>query len=435
MSSASPRPPRPWWVGIVSGMASYIDAAAIVSFGIAIIVFQSALELNELQVGLASGALTFGVAVGAIFGGGLGDRFGRRPVFTVTMVMNIVALVALMVAPSFAVLLAGAVLLGLGAGADLPVSLSTISEAATDKNRGRLLGFSNLLWLAGAVAASLLGSAVAAQGMAGVRIIFGHLAVVALLVLLGRLTIPESEDWMAARAGRSRGVAAVRSDRTRVRELLRTPYAAPFMALTGFYTLTNLIANTTGQYGNYVLVNYGGVSLQTAALVGLPVLPISIFGYLWFMRIADKPVRFRYFTIGAVFQVLSPLTIAIFGVNVVTYLVSIVFTAVGTAFAFEGIMKVWAQRSFPTLLRTTAQGLIIAVARFAAALVAGVTPMLLAAGPSVLYGILAALGLAGCGWAWLVFRTRDAHDEFGSGTAPQDPTLAGTYLPASGHAT
>ncbi|MFJ4175340.1 MFS transporter [Microbacterium sp. NPDC089696] len=408
----SPRLPRPWWVGVVSGMASYIDAAAIVSFGITIIIFQAVLGLDELQVGIASGALTMGVAIGAIAGGRLGDRWGRRPVFTITMVMIIVALLALMFAPSFPVLLGGAILLGLGTGADLPVSLSTISEAATDKNRGRLLGFSNLLWLAGAVVASLLGSAVASQGMTGVQIIFGSLAAVTALVLVGRLTIPESEAWRAARVERSRGVPTVRADRAHVRDLLRAPYAAPFVALIVFYTLTNLVANTTGQYGNYVLVNFGGVSLETAALIGLPVLPISIIASLWFMKIADKPVRFRYFTIGAVLQVLSPLTLALFGVSAATYLVSILFTAVGTAFAFEGIMKVWTQRSFPTLLRTTAQGAIISVARFVAALVAGITPVVLAAGPSILYGVLAALSLVGCAWAWIVFRTRDRHDEF-----------------------
>ncbi|MDY0914550.1 MFS transporter [Rathayibacter festucae] len=392
-------------------MASFIDAAAIVGFGITIILFQAALGLDEVQIGVASGALTLGVAVGALLGGRLGDRFGRRPVFTVTMIVVIAALVALMMAPSFPVLAVGAVLLGLATGADLPVSLSTISEAATDANRGRLLGFSNLLWLAGAVTASLLGSAVATQGQTGIRIVFGSLAAITALVLLARLTIPESETWKRAQIERTAGGRAGPAA-GRVRELFCAPYAAPFFALIGFYTLTNLVANTTGQYGNYVLVNIGGVPLQTAAIIGLPVLPLSILAALWFMKIADKRSRFRYFTIGAVFQVLSPLSFAVFGVSIPTYLASIVFTAIGTAFAFEGIMKVWAQKSFPTLLRTTAQGAIISVARFVAALFAGVTPVLLSAGPSALYGILAALAMVGCAWAWIVFRTRDSIDEF-----------------------
>jgi inositol transporter-like SP family MFS transporter len=405
-------------------MASFIDAAAIVGFGITIILFQSVLGLDELQVGIASGALTLGVAIGALVGGRLGDRFGRRPIFTATMVMITVALVALMFAPSFTVLAIGAVVLGLGTGADLPVSLSTISEAATEANRGRLLGFSNLLWLAGAVIASLLGSAVATQGEVGIQILFGSLAVITVLVLLGRLTIPESDAWKHARAERLSVVRGARRKAGRVRELFRAPYAAPFVALIVFYTLTNLVANTTGQYGNYVLVNFGGIPLETSALVGLPVLPLTVVAALWFMKIADKAVRFRYFTVGAIFQVLSPLTIALFGVSIVTYLVSIVFTAIGTAFAFEGIMKVWAQRSFPTLLRTTAQGAIISVARFAAAIVAGFTPVLLDSGPSVMYGILAALALVGCGWAWIVFRTRDQHDEFADEAESEDTHAA-----------
>ncbi|WP_432246148.1 MFS transporter (plasmid) [Arthrobacter sp. G.S.26] len=417
------REPRPYRVALVSGMASFIDAAAIVGFGITIILFQATLNLDEVQIGVASGALTLGVAVGAIVGGRLGDRFGRRPVFTATMVVIIASLVALMLAPSFPILALGAVLLGLGTGADLPVSLSTISEAATDANRGRLLGFSNLLWLAGAVTASMLGAAVATQGQVGIRIMFGSLAVITALVLIGRLTIPESETWQRAKADRLVGGRSVAAEKGQVRDLFTAPYAAPFFALIGFYTLTNLVANTTGQYGNYVLVNFGGIPLQTAALVGLPVLPLSIIAALWFMKIADKSSRFRYFTVGAVFQVLSPLSFAVFGVSIATYLASIVFTAIGTAFAFEGIMKVWAQKSFPTLLRTTAQGAIISVARFVAALFAGVTPVLLTSGPSALYGALAALAFIGCAWAWIVFRTHDRIDEFAGETTSGKPGM------------
>ncbi|QHC61072.1 MFS transporter [Rathayibacter sp. VKM Ac-2760] len=402
----------PWWVAVVSGMASYIDAAAIISFGIAIVVYQQALGLDELQVGVTSGSLTFGIAVGALIGGRLGDRFGRRPVFTVTMVVILLALVGLILAPNFVVLLAAATLLGLGTGADLPVSLSTISEAATDANRGRLLGLSNLLWIAGIVVSTAVGSQLAAAGIPGVQVIFAIIAAVAFLTMIARLTIPESAVWQAARREQRPGAARSEAARGAVRELVRTPYRAPFIALIVFYTLTNLVANTTGQYGNYVLVNFGGIPIETAALIGLPLLPLSIAGFLWFMKIADSPSRFRYFTIGAVCMVAAPLVYAVFGVSIPSYLAQAVLATLGSAFAFEGIMKVWAQQSFPTLLRTTAQGVIIAVARFAAAGLASVTPLLLAVGPSVMYGVLAALALVGVSWAWVVFRRRDAASEF-----------------------
>lgn len=403
---------RPWWVALVAGMASYIDAAAIISFGIAILIFQPLLGLDPLQVGLASGALTVGIAVGALIGGRLGDRFGRRPVFTITMVVNIVALVVLMFTPSFELLLTAAILLGLGTGADLPVSLSTISEAASDENRGKLIGFSNLLWLAGAVVGSILASSVSSLGRVGVAIIFGQIALVALLVLLGRLTIPESESWKEARAEQRTGATTIRAQRVRVTELLQPRYLPQFVALIVFYTCTNLVANTTGQFGTYVLVNFGGVKVELAGLLSVVFLPLAIGGYLWFMRIADKPSRFRYFVIGAVCMVLGPLVYAVFGVSVVTFLIFTLFQLVGTSFAFEGIMKVWSQESFPTLIRTTAQGTILSIARFAAAALAGVTPLLLQLGPNLMYGILAAVALVGVVVAGLVFRTRDSRNEF-----------------------
>lgn len=397
---------RPWWVATVSGMASYIDAAAITGFSTSLVILQAELRLEDWQVGAAAAALTLSIAIGALVGGRLGDRFGRRPVFTVTMVLILAAVAALMLAPSFPVVVAGAVLLGLGTGADLPVSLATIAEAATDANRGRLLGLSNLLWILGIVANTVLASVVGDMGRLGAQVLFGHIGIVALLVLLGRLTIPESATWTAARAERRRGVPSIRADRARVVDLLRTPYAVPFLALVAFYALTNLVANTSGQFGTYILVTYGGATVGQAALIALPMVPVAVLGYLWFMRIADGPRRFLYFQVGAALMIVSKLVVVIGGLNIVTYAVSALLAAVGGAFAFEGIMKVWTQESFPTLLRSTAQGAIISIGRFSAAGLAAITPLLLQAGVTAFYVLLTAFNVAGLGIAWIVFRRR-----------------------------
>ncbi len=410
--TATQRTINPWWTAVVSGMASYIDAAAIVSFGTAMVIYQEALGLAPSEVGIASGALTFGIAVGALTGGRLGDRFGRRPIFTITMVMIVAASSALVWAESFPLVFAAALTLGIAAGADLPVSLSTISEAARDDNRGKLIGFSNLLWSVGIIVCTLLAAAIAGLGRLGGQILFIHIAVVAALVLAARLTIPESADWLAARSERKAGVQTVRAARSSVLELLRSPYRAPFLGLLAFYALTNMAANTGGQFGSYLLVNVGGVSLQTATLVGLPLIPLGIVGGLWFMKIADSPKRFVYFSVGAVCTVIAALIPALFGISIATALIAGVIGFVGTSFAFEGIMKVWTQEQFPTLLRTTAQGTIIATARFFAAGLASVTPVIAAYSPSALYFFLAASSATGCAIAWFVFRKRDRHSEF-----------------------
>jgi len=408
----SPSRPGPWRTTLVAGMASYIDAGAIVTFGIAIVVYQQVFDLTPAQVGIASGVLTFGIAIGAIVGGRLGDRFGRRPVFTVTMVLIIIGIIALVVAPSYELILGGAALLGLATGADLPVSLSTISEAASDDNRGKLLGFSNILWACGVLFSTVLSVFVGDLGRMGGQILFAHIGAVALVVMIARLGIPESQTWLDARTERSRGVHTIRADRAGVTRLLRSPYAVPFIGLIVFYALVNLAANTSGQFTTYLLVNFAGVNVSTASIVGLFIAPLNFLSYFWFMRIADGRHRFRYFTIGAILWVSGLVVVAVFGLSIVTYLIAAGLAAIGMGFAFETIMKVWSQQSFPTLLRTTAQGTIISVARVFAAILASATPAIAALGPSVLYTVLAVLVAIGMVVAWVTFRTRDRESQF-----------------------
>ena len=56
MSSIVKKAPNPWYVAVVSGMASYIDSCAIITSGTALAIYQSALvgtahALSNLQFG------------------------------------------------------------------------------------------------------------------------------------------------------------------------------------------------------------------------------------------------------------------------------------------------------------------------------------------------------------------------------------------------
>lgn len=404
--------PRPWWVGIVCGMASYIDAAAITGFSSALVILAQAGLVDDRGVGIAAGALTLGIAGGAFVGGRLGDRYGRRPVFIVTMAVIILASALLILVPPTAGIIFAAVLLGLGVGADLPVSLAAISESARAGLRERLLVLTNLLWVAGIAVNLVLVSIVGDRGLDAIHTIFLHIATAAAVVLLARTTIPESRLWRLAQRERLAGVGTVRGRRSHVRELLRTPYRVPFAGLLVFYSLTNLIANTNGQFGPYVLVNFGGLGIADASRVLLVSIPVVVIGLFWFIRIARRGVVMSYFRFGAVCAVASPLILTVYGVSAGSYVVALVLGAVGNVFAFEAVMKIWTQQSFPTLLRATAQGAVIGVARLAAAGFAAVTPLLLLVGTSVLYGILAWVGAVGMITAEIVFRRRSGTSEF-----------------------
>lgn len=86
-------------------------------------------------IGVLQGMLTLALAVGALCGGRLGDRFGRWRVVMVTLLVFLVGVGLLTAAVSVTTLAVGVVLVGLGIGADLPVSLSLIIEEAPEGRR------------------------------------------------------------------------------------------------------------------------------------------------------------------------------------------------------------------------------------------------------------------------------------------------------------
>jgi len=411
MSPDPSRRSRPWWVAIVCGMASYIDAAAITTWGIALVIYQHAFGLDVADIGLLSGLLTLGIAVGSVIGGRLGDRLGRRSVFIATMVGIVIGALLMAASTNVWLMLAATLLVGVATGADLPVSLATIAEAAPDRTRGRMLGFSQLLWIAGAVVPGLASAAVGGLGRAGGQILFVHIGVAALLVLLARVTIPESQTWLTARDERQRGIETVRAERSSIRGLFRAPYLVPFVALLVFFGLMTTGGNIFGQYGTYILVNVAGVPVEQAGVLGLVALPASLGAALLFLKVVTGSHRFAWFTAGAIMVVVGAFVPVVFGLTVPTYIVSLLLFSVGGAFAGDSIMKVWTQQSFPTLLRATAQGAIIAVARFGAAAFAFVVPLLIQIGAGFTYAVIGALMGMGAIVAWAAFRTRDSHDE------------------------
>jgi hypothetical protein len=128
-----------------------------------------------------------------------------------------------------------------------------------------------------------------------------------------------------------------------------------------------------------------------ASAISLALQFVSIVLAIVFMRVVDGPNRMRWYVLGAIGFAGYFSIPAILGIHVWTLALGNAIGTLGIAFAFEGIYKVWTQEKFPTLLRATAQGMTISLARLLAAGVALYTPLLLDAGPRVLFATLAAL--------------------------------------------
>ncbi|MGQ7297007.1 MFS transporter [Quadrisphaera sp. KR29] len=412
-------PRRPWYTAVVAGMASYLDAAAIAGSATALVLYQQAFGFSNTQFAQLSALLTATIAVGALVGGWLGDRYGRRRVFTATMVLFLLGAGLLTLAPSAGLLYLGIALLGFAGGADLPVALAMVAESAPPEKRGRLVSFSHVLWMLGIVVTIVLGIVGGPLGVTGARLIYGHLFVIALVVLVLRWGIPESAAWKAEHDEALIDAASDRVSLRGARELF-TRYLTPLVALTCFYAVVNIAANTNGQFSTFLYVNAAGASVQTANMAGLAGLLAVFVGMAVLMRLVDGARRMVIFIIGGVLASAAFMIPVLAGASVPTLLVAGVLYGLGGAIAGEPMFKVWAQELFPTRLRSSAQGLMIAATRGVAAVFALFTPALLAQGAGVLFGVLVATNVVGVliGILW-VARQRHVIDD-----AHNDPAIS-----------
>ncbi|WP_190813952.1 MFS transporter [Saccharopolyspora pogona] len=380
---------NPWKTAVLAGMASYLDAAVLVTAGIALVLYRPALGISDVELGLLSSLLTFAFAIGALLGGRLGDRFGRRRVYTVTLLGLVAATAVLALAVNSAMLFAGVVVAGFAIGADLPVSLALIAEEAPEGRQGKFVAFSAILWLIGIYGSTGMSAAVGGLGADGGRIMFGLITVVALVVLVLRMTMPESPEWTAAKtAARHANRDGERIDLESLRRLLRPPFVLAVAATALFYTVWVIASNTIGQFSTFLFVRLADVSVQATGLFKLVNIPIGLLCGWLFMRAVDTRRRYPWFVFGAVVQVVAFGTPLVFGPHLWTLLVMTYGFSMGAAFAGEALYKVWSQELYPTLLRATAQGTTIAVARVIAAVVAIFIPALATRNPTALFALV-----------------------------------------------
>jgi len=91
-----------------------------------------------------------------------------------------------------AMLFLGTLVVGVAVGIDVPTSLALVGELAPSKARGKLLGFTQVAWCLGPVIVLWLAVLLAPWGMLGIRIVFLHLFVAAVVTWALRRGLKES---------------------------------------------------------------------------------------------------------------------------------------------------------------------------------------------------------------------------------------------------
>ncbi|GAA5027638.1 MFS transporter [Microbacterium fluvii] len=194
-----------------SGIGWALDAmdVGLISFVIAALAAQWSLDPGQTAWIASIGFV--GMAIGATVGGLLADRFGRRQVFAVTLLVYGVATGASALVGGLALLLVLRFLVGLGLGAELPVASTYVSEFAPARMRGRLIVILEAFWAVGWTAAALIGYFVIPASDAGWRWAFALGAIPAFYALVVRWGLPESARWLERRGRSGEADAVVRS--------------------------------------------------------------------------------------------------------------------------------------------------------------------------------------------------------------------------------
>jgi MFS transporter, putative metabolite transport protein len=183
------------------GGLKFFEGMVVFMTGVALPLIGKEFNLTSSQHGLVGAASLFGILIGASALGGLADRFGRKPMFIVEMLLFVLFLVAVVFTQNFAWLIVCLFEMGLALGCDYPTAHLVISESTPSWSRGSLVlaafGFQSV----GALVGTAVGLLVLTEdpSLPAWRWMYATAVLPAALVLLGRFFVTESPHWLAIR--------------------------------------------------------------------------------------------------------------------------------------------------------------------------------------------------------------------------------------------
>ncbi|BCU66243.1 hypothetical protein F941_00089 [Acinetobacter bouvetii DSM 14964 = CIP 107468] len=174
-------------IAVIEGLD--IQAAGIAAAGI-----REDFGLDKSQLGVFFSAGILGLLPGALVGGRIADRIGRKKVLICSTA--VFALFTLFTAwvNSFHSLLAVRFLAGAGLGAAMPILITLASEAVTPQNRGRAVGLMYCGMPVGAAILSLIATTDFGADWKNVFYLGGLLPIIVIPLMI--LLLPESKEYL-----------------------------------------------------------------------------------------------------------------------------------------------------------------------------------------------------------------------------------------------
>lgn len=371
--------PQRLWTLILLALGEFVDGYDLIVIGGALLLLKPQLHLSASQTGLLGAGAFFGAGAGLFAFGEITDRIGRRNVFLYNFIFFVVFAVLSAFVTNYAELLTVRILLGAVIGTDIATSMTFLAEISPRRSRGSWTGaMPQIMWSLGAIVSLLVALVLFDHaGKDAWRWMLGLGAVPALVVLLGRRTIPESPRWLLAAGRAADAEAAMRKlglsasqdapaatavpasqpgTQGRYWDIFRRPYTGQASLAIVIVGLTPLLGAPASVLAPYLL-HFVGLLGATAALKG------SLF--TWVGGLAGSIVAFL--TIDRIGRLASA-AISTLGAFVVLTLLALttgqhaVFVGLFVVLGFLtwfGASSFWALPTelLPTHLRARSQGL------------------------------------------------------------------------------
>ena len=387
---------------IAVSLTNYLDAGAIVAGASGLTLWQEYLQLSSSHLGWlnAISANCLGAAIGAIIGGFLADKYGRKAIYTYNMLIYMLGVACIMLSVNFPMLLAGFLITGISVGVGVPASWTYISENSAINNRGRNIGISQMAWGVGPTVILILGtllapptghdatggllfpmvsslaSVITGGGATGAelhvfssRIVFASLFVVAFVAWLLQRQLQESQEWQAAKAeqkekNEQKGVFSSFGTLLTSKVNVKT-----IIFLAGIYLTWNLVSSVMGFFQQHIYETVGGLSNEQANLLSVGQWVVIILATLVFSLLVDKVNQRLLYIVGVGCAVLA--WVVILGIGITSMSGLLFFSllwAIQGGISVQGFYALWASELFPAKYRAAAQGIMFFVVRGLSAL-------------------------------------------------------------------
>src|SRR5690349_23836199 len=196
ITNYSPKGNKVGWLMMASIL---VEAWDLYSIAFVLIFIKEQYNPDPLMLGLAAAGTQGGALIGALLGGWLSDKIGRRVMFLVTMVMFIVLALAQAFVPNVTWLIVIRFLLGIPLGSDISTGYTYIMESMAKGDREVMGNRWQFMFAVGEV----LTLAVIAVFLVLEldhemvwRVTLGLGALPALIILVMRHDVPETAVWL-----------------------------------------------------------------------------------------------------------------------------------------------------------------------------------------------------------------------------------------------